>query len=74
MNTLLVLLVAELFAFGAMWHNKSARSGMERESERPDPAVLFSCIRPKRLQMAPRCPDVSPKATNLAGVLHPHEC
>jgi hypothetical protein len=46
-NALLVLLVAELFAFGAMWHNKSARSGMERESERPDPAVLFSRIRPQ---------------------------
>ena len=45
MNALLVLLVAELFAFGAMWHNKSARSGMERESERPDPAVLLSSVR-----------------------------
>ena len=42
MNALLVLFVAELFVIAAMWHNKSARSGMERESERPDPAVLFS--------------------------------
>ena len=42
MNALLVLLVAELFAFGAMWHNKSPRSEMEHESGRPDPAVLFS--------------------------------
>jgi hypothetical protein len=44
MNALFVLIVAESFAFGAMWHNKSARSGMERESERPDPAVLFSSM------------------------------
>lgn len=42
MNALFVLFVAELFVIAAMWHNKSARSGMERESERPDPAVLFS--------------------------------
>ncbi len=42
MNALLVLLVAELFVIAAMWHNKSARSGMERESGGPDPAVLFS--------------------------------
>ena len=42
MNALLVLFVAESFIFGAMWHNKSSRSGMERESGRPDPAVLFS--------------------------------
>jgi hypothetical protein len=41
-NDFFYLFVAELFVFGAMWHNKSARSGMERESERPDPAVLFS--------------------------------
>jgi hypothetical protein len=41
-NALLALYVAELFVIAAMWHNKSARSGMERESERPDPAVLFS--------------------------------
>ena len=46
MNALLVLLVAELFVIAAMWHNKSARSVMERESNRPDPAVLFSRIRP----------------------------
>ena len=45
MNALLVLFVAESFVFGAMWHNKSARSGMERECERPDPAVLFSRVR-----------------------------
>lgn len=42
MNSLFVLFVAELFVIAAMWHNKSARSGMERESERPDPAVLFT--------------------------------
>lgn len=45
MNALLVLFVAESFVFGAMWHNKSARSGLERESERPDQAVLFSRMR-----------------------------
>ena len=48
MNALLVLIVAESFVFGAMWHNQSARSGMERESERPDPAVLFSRVRTSR--------------------------
>jgi hypothetical protein len=42
MNALFALYVAELFVIAAMWHNKPARSGMERESERPDPAVLFS--------------------------------
>ena len=36
------LFVAESFAFGLMWHDKSARSEMERESESPEPAVLFS--------------------------------
>ena len=45
MNALLALFVAELFVIAAMWHNKSARSGMERESERPDPAVLLSSMR-----------------------------
>jgi hypothetical protein len=44
-NALFVLFVTESFVFGAMWHNKSARSGLERESERPDPAVLFSRMR-----------------------------
>jgi len=44
-NALLVLFVAELFAFGAMWHNKSPRSESVHESERPDPAVLFSRVR-----------------------------
>jgi hypothetical protein len=44
-NDLFVLFMAELFVIAAMWHNKSARSGMERESERPDPAVLFSRVR-----------------------------
>lgn len=44
MNTIafLFLLVAESFAVGLMWHNKSAQSGKEHESESPDPAVLFS--------------------------------
>jgi hypothetical protein len=37
----LFLFVAESFAFGLMWHNKSAPSESERESERPEPAVLF---------------------------------
>ena len=45
MNALVFLLVVESFVFGAMWHNKSARSGMERESERPDPAVSSSRMR-----------------------------
>jgi hypothetical protein len=38
----LFVFVAESFAFGLMWYNKSARSERERESERPEPAVLFS--------------------------------
>lgn len=42
MNPLFVLFVAELFALGLMWHNKSARPELDRESEKPDPAVLFS--------------------------------
>jgi len=42
MNALFVLFVAELFAFGAIWHNKSPRSEREHDSERPDRAVLFS--------------------------------
>ena len=45
MNDLFALYVAELFVIAAIWHNKTARSGMERESERPDPAVLFSRMR-----------------------------
>ena len=44
-NALFVLFLAELFVIAAMWHNKSARSGMERENERPDPAALFSHMR-----------------------------
>jgi len=51
-NALFVLLVAESFVFGAMWHNKSARSGLERESERPDPAVLFSSRNPNLRKQA----------------------
>jgi hypothetical protein len=47
-NDFFYLFVAELFVIAAMWHNKLARSGMERESERPDPAVLFSCVRPSK--------------------------
>ena len=52
MSALLVLLVAESFVFGAMWHNKSGRSGLERESERPDPAVLFYSRKPKLRKQA----------------------
>ena len=55
MNALLVLLVAELFVIAAMWHNKSARSVMERESNRPDPAVLISRVRP---------PDIANRASS----------
>jgi len=51
-SALLVLLVAESFVFGAMWHNKSGRSGLERESERPDPAVLFYSRKPKLRKQA----------------------
>jgi len=40
MSTLLFLFVAESFVFGWMWHNQSLRS--ERDSEGPDPAVLFA--------------------------------
>jgi hypothetical protein len=36
------LFVAESFAFGLMWHNKSARSEEQRESESPEPTILFS--------------------------------
>jgi hypothetical protein len=42
MNTLLSLIVAESFVFGAMWHNKSQRSEKGNEIRRPDPAVLLS--------------------------------
>ena len=42
MIAFLFLFVAELFAFGLMWHNKTALSERERESESPEPAVLFS--------------------------------
>ena len=42
MSALFLLFVAESFVFAAMWHNKSPRSGREHESEKPDPAVLFS--------------------------------
>jgi hypothetical protein len=41
-SALYFLLVAEAFAFGMMWHNKSPRSEKEHEAERPDPAVLFA--------------------------------
>jgi len=40
-----VLFVVESFVFGAMCHNKSARSGRERESAKSDPAALFSRMR-----------------------------
>ena len=40
MSTLLFLFVAESFVCGLIWHNQSLRS--ERESEGPDPAVLFA--------------------------------
>ena len=55
MNALMVLFVAELFVIGAMWHNKSARSEREHESGRPDPAVLFSLVRP---------PDIANRASS----------
>ena len=42
MIAFLFLFVAESFAFGLMWHNKSAQSERERESGSPDQAVLFS--------------------------------
>ena len=42
MIAFIFLFVAESFAFGLMWHNKSARSEEQRESESPEPAVLFS--------------------------------
>jgi hypothetical protein len=48
-SALLVLFVAELFVIAAMWHNKSSRSEREHESGRPDPAVLFSRIRPQHI-------------------------
>ena len=70
MNDFFYLFVAELFAIAAIWHNKSPRSEREHESGRPDPAVLFSRIRPKKLPMAPRCRNMSPRATNLPGEFH----
>ncbi len=42
MIAFLFLFVAESFAFGLMWHTKSARSEEQRESESPESAVLFS--------------------------------
>ncbi|MGA2787410.1 MAG: hypothetical protein ABSF60_07770 [Verrucomicrobiota bacterium] len=54
MNDFFYLFVAELFVFASMWHNKSARSGMERESERPDPAVLFSRVRTSKQKASER--------------------
>ena len=36
MSALYFLLVAEAFALGLMWHNKSPRPEKEHEAERPD--------------------------------------
>lgn len=36
------LMVGESFVFGAMWHNKSARSQKTRDHETSEPAVLLS--------------------------------
>ncbi len=52
MSALVFLLVAELFVLGAMWHNQSPRSERERESDKPDAAVLFTRMRTSR-QKAP---------------------
>jgi len=41
-SALFLLFAAESFVFAAMWRNKSPRSEREHESEKPDPAVLFS--------------------------------
>jgi hypothetical protein len=40
--TLFFLFVAESFVLGLIWHNQSPRSEREHETERPDPAVLFT--------------------------------
>jgi hypothetical protein len=61
----LFLFVAESFAFGLLWHNKSARSEEQRESEIPEPAVLFSrrstnSRKPAPLAQAP--PDENSKS------------
>lgn len=45
MNALVFLFVVESFVFGAFWHNQSARPGRDRESGKPDRAVLFSRMR-----------------------------
>jgi len=42
MNTLYLLIVAEAFVFGWLWHNASPQPERVRASEKPDPAVLFS--------------------------------
>jgi hypothetical protein len=49
----LFLFVAESFAFGLMWHNKSARVEGESGSEGADPAVLFSRRSTNSRQPAP---------------------
>jgi len=42
MNILYLLIVAELFVFGWMWHNQSPQPERARVAEKPDPAVLFA--------------------------------
>jgi hypothetical protein len=53
MNPLYLLIVAESFVVGWMWHNKSARFEIEHKSDRPDPAVLFSRSRSNFGKSAP---------------------
>ena len=50
MNPLYFLIIAESFVVGWMWHNKSARHGGEHQSDKPDPAVLFSRKRKEHRQ------------------------
>lgn len=64
MIALLSLFVAESLLFGLFWHNWSPRSEKERESEKRDPAVLFS-RRGSHPQQRPRAG--APAARRTAG-------
>lgn len=41
MTAIYYLFVAELMAFGLMWHNKPSRPERDHESGDPDPALMF---------------------------------
>ncbi len=74
MSPLYFLLVIESFVIGWMWHNQSARFERKHESEKPDPAVLFSRIPQRTPRRAPRCRETPPRAAGLHQEIKPHEC